>query len=318
MVMNVNGHRIVAVDIQGRAAYELVSVDGRTRATVVPDLAMLCWSLTRDGQEFLGRPNAIDAFAASWATTGIPLLHPWANRLGGDRIAGVESPTIVSSPLVPRDDNGLPIHGLNLAGAGWRVRERSADAGVARLAATLSFARPELLAIFPFPHELAVSVVLAGDRLEVETTVTARGDRPMPVAFGWHPYFAIPGVPRTEWVVSLPVSRQAELDGRMLPTGIDRSVMIPPGPLRDTTYDDMFTRLRRPARFALTGGGRAVHVEFGDGYPIAQVYAPASRDVIAFEPMTAPTNALVTGNGLSWVSPGERYSARFSVRVTEG
>ena len=34
------------------------------------------------------------------------------------------------------------------------------------------------------------------------------------------------------------------------------------------------------------------------GYPYAQVYAPDDDDVIAFEPMTAPTNTLVSGQDL--------------------
>jgi galactose mutarotase-like enzyme len=104
----------------------------------------------------------------------------------------------------------------------------------------------------------------------------------------------------------------------MLPTGRDREVSIPPGVLGDTTYDDMFTEVSRPSCFTLAGDGHAVVVEFGDGYPVAQIYAPATRDVIAFEPMTAPTNALVTGDGLRSVAAGASFAARFTVRVTDG
>ena len=45
----------------------------------------------------------------------------------------------------------------------------------------------------------------------------------------------------------------------------------------------------------LPTGGRQIEVSFGQGFPYAQVYAPDDDDVIAFEPMTAPTNALVSG-----------------------
>jgi galactose mutarotase-like enzyme len=40
--------------------------------------------------------------------------------------------------------------------------------------------------------------------------------------------------------------------------------------------------------------------------------------VIALEPMTAPTNALVTGgSALPIIDPGESYAASFSVTVLE-
>jgi galactose mutarotase-like enzyme len=37
--------------------------------------------------------------------------------------------------------------------------------------------------------------------------------------------------------------------------------------------------------------------------------------VIAFEPMTAPTNALVSGRDLTLLEPGESYEATFSITV---
>jgi aldose 1-epimerase len=62
--------------------------------------------------------------------------------------------------------------------------------------------------------------------------------------------------------------------------------------------------------FALEGGGRRIEVAFEQGFPVAQVYAPRDRDVVCFEPMTAPANALVTGAFA--LAP---YSTAFSVSV---
>ena len=44
---------------------------------------------------------------------------------------------------------------------------------------------------------------------------------------------------------------------------------------------------------------------------------PDDDDVIAFEPMTAPTNALVSGQDLKLLQPGESYEASFSIKVTD-
>jgi aldose 1-epimerase len=45
------------------------------------------------------------------------------------------------------------------------------------------------------------------------------------------------------------------------------------------------------------------------------VYAPSSEDTICFEPMTAPTNALVSGAGLELLPPAEQRSAVFAISV---
>jgi aldose 1-epimerase len=303
--------------VEGRPAVVLADPGG-LRATVVPGLAMLCSSLMRDGHEFLGRPETIDAWARRGAATGIPLLHPWANRLGALRIAGLDRDTIDPlSPLVPVDGNGLPIHGLRTVDAGWRVTAQETDGARARVAARLDFsADGELGSAFPFPHALVVEMSLAGDTLSVRSTLTATGRVGVPVSFGWHPYFRIPDVPRSEWEVDLPVACHTVLDDQGLPTGRDEAIEIPVARLGDRTYDDLFPLNGARPDFRLRGGPWTVEVSFGAGYPMAQVYAPLSHDVIAFEPMTAPTNALVTGEGLGWISPGESHEATFTVRVT--
>jgi galactose mutarotase-like enzyme len=59
-----------------------------------------------------------------------------------------------------------------------------------------------------------------------------------------------------------------------------------------------------------------VEVEFVRGYPFAQVYAPGGDDLICFEPMTAPTNALVSGAGLRTAEPGTPFEAVFRIAVS--
>ena len=310
-------HRVDRVALAGRSAYVLEGADGRVRAAVFPDLGMLCWSLTLDGVELLGQPNGLGRFAGEWATTGIPLLHPWANRLAGDTLIGVERPTIdPASPLIPLDANGLPIHGLNLADAGWTVVAAHADGESATIAARLRFETPALLAAFPFPHEVTVTATLTGATLSMTTEVRPTGDRLVPLSFGWHPYFQIPSVPREEWRLTLPVRRRGELDTLMVPTGRDRPVSQFSGALGTRSFDDLFTELEPYPVFVLEGGERRIAVAMGAGYAVAQVYAPLNRDVVALEPMTAPGNALVSGDRLRWVAPGDRFVATFAVTVS--
>lgn len=85
--------------------------------------------------------------------------------------------------------------------------------------------------------------------------------------------------------------------------------------LGDRAYDDAFDGVEPGVTFAVSGGGRRIAVRLETGFPAAQVFAPLSEDVICFEPMTAPTNALVSGDGLRTVRPGAADMSAFTVTV---
>jgi aldose 1-epimerase len=158
---------------------------------------------------------------------------------------------------------------------------------------------------------------LAPDGLPVRTTVTATGDVAVPLAFGYHPYFALPGVPREQWEVSLPVRRRLVLDEHAVPAGATEPVEPFRGAIGDRTWDDGFDRLVPGEPFVVAGGARRIEVAFGEGYPVAQVFAPPGKELICFEPMTAPTNALASGTDLPVVPTGGRFDAAFTVTVTD-
>ncbi len=252
---------------------------------------------------------------------GIPLLHPWANRLGGFRftVAGREVALDADSSRLSLDGNGLPIHGLLAAASGWVVERHEPTEDGGALAARFDFAHDEqLMAAFPFPHELLLEATLSGCTLTVTTTVTASADVAVPISFGFHPYLCLPGVERAEWEVEIPVSECLELDDRMLPTGSRRPVEVEGGALGSRVFDDGYLAPADSAPFVLAGGGIRIELALGDGYPYAQVYAPDDDDVVAYEPMTAPTNALMTGGSeLPMIDPGDDYRATFSISVTD-
>ena len=85
--------------------------------------------------------------------------------------------------------------------------------------------------------------------------------------------------------------------------------------LAQQALDDAFDALDNPASFDAAAGDVALKVEFLEGYSYAQVYAPADQDFICFEPMTAPTNALISGKELALVAPGQQDRAAFRVSI---
>ena len=158
-------------------------------------------------------------------------------------------------------------------------------------------------------------VTLRPKSLTVETTLVAGSSGPVPVSFGFHPYLRLPVLPRAEWQIHLPSMRRLLLDTRQLPTGEESPFVALDASLGSRTFDDGFVTLEQSPSFSVMGGGRRITIEFLDGYRYAQVYAPSGKDYLAFEPMTAPTNALATGRGLHIVEPEGRFKAVFRVGV---
>jgi galactose mutarotase-like enzyme len=309
--------RGVAAQIEDstRDGYPAVRLsEGDLTATFVPQLGMIGASLTHRGEELLGQRNGLAAYEAKGSTMGIPLLYPWANRLAGFQydIAGKHVTIDPDSPRVKLDEHGIPIHGLLTASPHWKARTENAS-----LSARLEFgAHPELLEAFPFPHSLEMEVRLSRGRLHLTTRVIADQDSPVPISFGFHPYLALPNVPRPDWQIELPVKRHLILDDHSIPTGETEPADPTPGPVGERTFDDGYADLTGEP-FVLQGGAHRIEVSFDSGYGYAQVFAPPGQDLICFEPMTAATNALVAGGpGLQILEPGEREEASFSIGVT--
>jgi len=290
--------------------------DGDLRAVFVPAAGMIGCSLTHRGEELLVQRGGLDAWRGTGRSFGLPLLHPWANRLRDWRYAvGGRAVTIDRTRgIVRADEHGLPIHGALAAAEDWDVVDAGADGESAWLAAALDYGRrDDRLSVFPFPHRLELELRLAGDALTITTTVVPTGEDVVPLAFGWHPWLSLPGVPRADWVLSQPARIAFVLDDRKLPTGERVEAPAERAPLGDRAID-AHAAVPGDARYTLSGGGREIAVEWAGGYRYAQVFAPATLDTVCLEPMMAPVAALSNGEDL--LLAGEPASATFRVRVT--
>ena len=87
------------------------------------------------------------------------------------------------------------------------------------------------------------------------------------------------------------MNRRFKLTDQQIPTGETEPVEPYIGPLGDRAYDDGYSE-RADGPFVVAGGDRRIEVRFEEGFPFAQVFAPPANDLISFEPMTAPTDAL--------------------------
>jgi aldose 1-epimerase len=286
-------------------------------ATFVPGAGMLCCSLRHHGEELLAQNAGVAAYAQKGKTMGIPLLYPWANRLAGFEytVGGRAVQVPHDETLVHTDANGLPIHGVIGGRVAWELTD-AVEPGACSLSASFSWSeeQPQLFGVFPFRHDLRYGACLQDGRLEIALTVRACGEDAVPLAFGFHPYLS-PGGAREEWQVELPAMRAVTLDAQQIPIAPAQAIAPQRFVLDGRALDDGFDEVAESARFRVTGVGGRIELTFLQGYPCAQVFAPASGQFICFEPMAAPADALRSGEGLRLLAPGACFTARFVVAV---
>lgn len=282
-------------------------------AVYVPEAGMIGTSLSDGGTELLGQRRGLAAYLSTGKTMGTPILYPWANRLSASTYTA-DGAVVTLTPGtngVRTDQHGVPIHGVLAAYPGWTVAEQTAN----RLVAELDFAaQPRLLASFPFPHIVNVDVTLADRTLTVRTAVTPTTTADVPLCFGFHPYLQLPDTPRSEWQIATPAMRHLPVDSWGIPNGETEPLEARTQVLGEQVFDDGYDEVPPGATFTLSGGTRQIDVVFEEGYPAAQVFAPSSDDVVCFEPMAAPTDALRRG-GYRAAVKGEPATATFSIRV---
>ncbi|HEY2204910.1 MAG TPA: aldose 1-epimerase family protein [Pseudonocardia sp.] len=294
--------RQVGIDAGGQRA-TLVEVGGGIREYVV------------DGRHVLdGYP--VDEMCSG--ARGTPLA-PWPNRLADGRYTfdGRDHQLPLTEP-----SGHNAIHGL-LRWANWTVREEQPSRAV--LGVVL---HPQTG--YPFTLDMAVEYALDGNGLTVTTTATNRGASPCPFACGQHPYLT-PGGPTVDGAtLSFAATTSLVTDERGLPTGTAEVAgtaldFRTPHPIGDTVLDHAFTGLERDsdglAVVRLSGpDGHPTDLWADRSYPYLQLFtgdtqAPDKRRRgLAVEPMTAPPDALRTGEGLLVLAPGESFTGRWGIR----
>src|SRR5260370_23032638 len=142
---------------------------GDLEAVFLPSRGMIGASLRHRGAEILRRVEDLEAAAAKRSTAGIPLLHPWANRLAEPRysVAGHEVELDPSPSLLHFDEHGLPMHGVPWSHLAWNVTEARQD----RLAAPPDWTRRPPPALFPYPHPMHPALPLCPPPPTIQPTM---------------------------------------------------------------------------------------------------------------------------------------------------
>ena len=282
-------------------------------------VAAVLRSLTVDGHDLV-QPTPADEAPAMCNGA---VLSPWPNRVRAGRwtLDGAAQQLDITEPA-----RGGSLHGL-LQFTDYAVTERS-DAAVT-LAATV-FPQHG----WPLMLDTWIRYELTSDGLTATHGVTNRAAARSPYAIGTHPYLRVGDAAIAELELTVPAATYFDVDEHLDP--------IAEVTVEGTAYDVRTPRLVGGLAFdtafgALThanasgGRGDVAWLTAPDGstttlwqdldWGYVQVFTthifPAGGepiDAIAIEPMTAPPDALNSGQGLNWLEPGESWQGSWGLR----
>ena len=273
---------------------------------------MIGTSLTDDGVELLGQRRGLDAYLTAGKTMGIPILYPWANRLGASNYAVDGAVVTLTAGCLRRARRRTRAANPRRAGGLSRL------AGHARVRPTVDRRSWTSAPIrdcwrLPVPARADTEVTLADRTLTIETTVT-------PTTGVGAVVFRVPPLPddpgrAARGVEARPLRHAPSArDDNGHPDREPADWNGAAEPWRQA-FDDGFDEVPDGAVFALSGGDRRIEVTFEKGYPAAQMFAPASDDVVVHR-ADGRAHRCTAPRRLPLRVAGEPETARFSITVS--
>ncbi len=249
------------------------------------------------------------------------VLMPWPNRIrdGNYVFAGKDQQLALTEPARSNASHGL------VRWANWTAVRHDSDALLVEYVL-----RPQ--PGWDWTLRLQIAYTLSGDGLMVTPSATNLSDTASPFGYGAHPYLTAGEAVVDDVSLSVPASRMLTVDQRLIPIGsaqVDATAYDFRGGavIGSTQLDHCYTGL------AAKHGRWSVLVETDDSrttlwadatrFPYAQVFTgdslPGERarhTGIAVEPMTCPSNAFNSGDGLITLAPGETWTGTWGITPT--
>jgi aldose 1-epimerase len=175
---------------------------------------------------------------------------------------------------------------------------------------------------FPFEYACQVVYTLFPEQvLQVQTTLINHGKSALPIADGWHPYFAL-GDKVDEWMMYFNASALVEFDHRLVPTGntTPYELFNQPTKIGSTELDNCFlinVESGHPA-CELFNPNNKLKISFypDSGYPYLQIYTPPHRKSIAIENLTSAPDSFNNKMGLTILQPSSPQTLTLQYKVS--
>lgn len=299
--------------------YQLESShNGHRQHAVVTAVAASLRSLIVDGVALIQEYPAQTAppFCAGW------VLVPWPNRV--DRAQWVwegEQQQLAVTELA----TGHAIHGL-LTHTAYQVSSQTP------CSITLS-ADVEPQAGYPFALATSITYELQEDGIVATHRVKNSGSLNAPVAVGAHPFLRLGDFPTEDLTLVVGAGTHIDVDERLIPTGTTTPAALTGKDLRqgrrvgNLALDDAWTEITRngdggSTHYLQAPDGRSVQLHMDESFGYIQTFTTNAFatdkgmvTAVAVEPMTAPPNALNSGQGLRWLAPGEDWTLSWGITL---
>jgi aldose 1-epimerase len=270
----------------------------------------------------VGQRAVLDGYAVEAACDGArcQTLVPWPNRVQDGKWSwrGADLQLALTEP-----EQHNAIHGL-VRWMSWSVLER--DEASVTVACT-SHPQPG----YPWTIEVRNAWSLAPSGLAVETTIVNHSDTAAPVAAGFHPYLTVGTSTINDALLTLPGDTRLLTGAQQIPTGRE--------PVEGTAYDfrearalgdiaidHTYTDLHRDAdgrcRLTLAAPDAGARVTFwvDEAYPYLEIFTGDAlpdpsrrRQGLGVEPMSVPPNAMVTGESVVVLEPGDTWRGHWGI-----
>lgn len=233
------------------------------------------------------------------------LLSPWVNRVRN----GNYSFEGRNYQLPINEENlGNAIHGL--------LARKPFSHQIEGSKAIVHFVYQAEEKAYPFPFETTLIYEFdANNIFHMQFEVKNTGDRNMPFACGWHPYFQLPDGDLADWTIRFNSISKFHSDSQMIPLREEPFDASQGVSLGEETQDNVFRLqpMENHQTIFASGKSKLTIEQSSIDFPFLVVFAPENENCLAIEPMTANTDAFNTGDGLRILAPGEKFKSTVSI-----
>ena len=247
---------------------EISVSSGSAQMKIAPQRGGLVTSFSIDNTEFLYLDRATFSDLAQNVRGGIPLLFPHAGPS--------------KSSLYHLSQHGFARR------MPWNVTGQDGNSITLQL-----LSNDETRKDFPFDFELKLQAAVAANRLTHTFTIINKGDKPMPTAYGTHPYFQIPQAEKQNLTANIEGFSPKEIDWQ---GGFDQSFV-------------------NPGLICIQMPGKKITLESDpDIFKVVRIWHLAGKDFVCIEPWTRDSFAIDDPGQCLWVGP--REPVNFTIAVS--